>query len=153
MKGLLLGLLLLAGVLPALGQKDGSLTEEKRREFEAQKVAYFTQEMALTPEEAAVFWPLYNEMQRRLGELGDRLWELSRTEVERLSEAEVTGLIDSLQATERRMQEVRVEYYARLVKAVSARKVWLMMEAERKFRHRLWRKFAEKCEEEVERRK
>ena len=32
----------------------GKLSEEKRKEFEAQKVAYFTQTLDLTPEEAAV---------------------------------------------------------------------------------------------------
>lgn len=47
--------------------QESKLTEKKRHEFEAQKVAFFTQALDLTPEEAAVFWPLYNEMVKRSG--------------------------------------------------------------------------------------
>mgnify|MGYP000171632369 CR=1 FL=1 len=45
------------------------LTDEKRKEFDAQKVAFFTQELDLSPAEAAVFWPLYNEMQKKNREI------------------------------------------------------------------------------------
>ena len=42
----------------SLFAQSGKLSEDKRKEFEAQKVAFFTQEMDLTPEEATKFWPL-----------------------------------------------------------------------------------------------
>ena len=47
----------------------GKLTDEKRKEFDAQKVAFFTQELDLSPVEAESFWPLYNEMQKKSREI------------------------------------------------------------------------------------
>ena len=52
------------------------LSEEKRKEFEAQKIAFFTQEMELTPEEAAKFWPLYNEIQLKIRVEKGKFWKV-----------------------------------------------------------------------------
>lgn len=127
--------------MPVWGQ-EGKLTKEKRKEFEAQKVAFFTQEMNLSPEEAAVFWPLYNEMQEKITEQ----WNMVNEQSRKMKEGEVTEEMAlkqllRIQAAEVRVQEIKQEYYSRLIKAISARKVWLMMQAERKFNHCLWKKF------------
>ena len=63
MKGLLVVYILIFIGFEVFGQ--GKLTDEKRKEFDAQRVAFFTQELDLSPAEAAVFWPLYNEMQKK----------------------------------------------------------------------------------------
>ena len=124
--------------------QEKKLTEEKKREFEAQKIAFFTQEMNLSPEEATVFWPLYNEMQDKLDQEGDRVRKWSReTHGKTLTEEEAAKQIAEILAAEKAMQEIKQEYYTKLIKAISAKKVWLMMEAERKFRHRLWKKVVE----------
>ena len=46
--------------------------QERRAEREAvqaQKIAFITQETGLTPAEAEKFWPLYNEMNHKVGEV------------------------------------------------------------------------------------
>ena len=63
MKNIILIVLLLWSGVGVWAQD--KLTDEKRKEFDAQKVAFFTQELDLSPAEAAVFWPLYNEMQKK----------------------------------------------------------------------------------------
>jgi len=42
------------------GQK-GNHTAPNQEKIEAQRVAFITQELDLTPDEAKVFWPVYNE--------------------------------------------------------------------------------------------
>lgn len=37
-----------------------------REELQSQKIAFFTQELDLTPEEAQKFWPVYNEAGKKL---------------------------------------------------------------------------------------
>ena len=49
----------------SLFAQSGKLSEDKRKEFEAQKVAFFTQEMDLTPEEATKFWPYITRCSRK----------------------------------------------------------------------------------------
>lgn len=65
------------GVGFSLFAQSGKLSEDKRKEFEAQKVAFFTQEMELTPEEATKFWPLYNEMQQKMRVENDKIRNLA----------------------------------------------------------------------------
>ena len=52
-------------LLPAIGmfaQTDDApaLSEDRLREVKAQRIAFLTNRLKLTPEEAQVFWPLYN---------------------------------------------------------------------------------------------
>ena len=55
----------------SLGQanaQDEKLEGSKREKLQALKVGYLTEKLALTPEEAQAFWPLYNEMEARVKE-------------------------------------------------------------------------------------
>ena len=35
--------------------------ENRKEQIESQKIAFFTAELELTPEEAQLFWPVYNQ--------------------------------------------------------------------------------------------
>ena len=108
MKNIILIVLLLWSGVGVWAQD--KLTDEKRKEFDAQKVAFFTQELDLSPAEAAVFWPLYNEMQKK----------------NRVIEA--------------RLHEVKKEYYQKMIQVVPASKIWKLSDAERKFHRQLFDK-------------
>ena len=55
-------LLSLLIAFPLLGQQNKKQEEKSFREkVEATKVAYFTEKLNLTPQEAQVFWPVYNK--------------------------------------------------------------------------------------------
>jgi hypothetical protein len=60
MKTQLLSLLLLF-CLPAMAQKD-----KIRERIKAQRIAFITQRLALTPDEAQKFWPVYNQFSDEL---------------------------------------------------------------------------------------
>lgn len=121
----------------------GKLSDEKRKEFEAQKIAFFTQEMELTPEEAAMFWPLYNEMQQKLRVENDKIRNLTCKKdkdtpvaTEEQAKKNLKTVLDAEQA----LCDIKKEYTDKLLKVLSAKKVWMMIEAEQKFRHQLWKK-------------
>lgn len=62
--------------------------EERRAEREAiraQKVAFITQEVGLTAEDAEKFWPLYNELEQKVREIGHERGR-SKAEMYRLLE-------------------------------------------------------------------
>ena len=53
------------------GPDGNPMNQEKRKfpakeELQSQKIAFFTQELDLTPEEAQKFWPVYNEGNKKL---------------------------------------------------------------------------------------
>ncbi len=94
----------------------GKLSEEKRKEFEAQKVAYFTQTLDLTPEEAAVFWPLYNEMMKKFREQDVKLRELQceTHKTKKLTEEQEKQRVMDLLQHEQKMLDIKKEYYQKL---------------------------------------
>ena len=49
--------------------QDHKHREERKEQVKAAKIAFFTEEMGLSVEEAQVFWPLYNTMWDELQEI------------------------------------------------------------------------------------
>lgn len=134
----LLGLILNIAVYA----QDGKLSEEKRREFEAQKVAFFTQQLELTPTEAAVFWPLYNEMQKKIREIEFSMKKDVREvrEAKGLTEKDFQGAVKKMLKEDKMVQNTKEEYYLKLMTVVPASKIWKLNEAERKFHRQLFDK-------------
>ena len=131
----------------SLFAQSGKLSEDKRKEFEAQKVAFFTQEMDLTPEEATKFWPLYNEMQQKIRVENDKIRDLTcrkdKKEVPEVTEQQALKNLEIMLSAEQAVRDIKKEYIEKLTKALSAKKVWMMIEAEQKFHHQLWKKRSE----------
>lgn len=124
----------------ALGQ--GKLTEEKRKEFEAQKVAFFTQELDLSPEEAAVFWPLYNEMQKKKKKIEGQIRKggYETNAAVGLTEKNYAEVIGKELELEGDLLEVKKEYYQKMLSVLPASKVWKLGGAEHKFHKQLFDK-------------
>ncbi|MDE5610847.1 MAG: hypothetical protein K2I90_02370 [Odoribacter sp.] len=140
MKVLFVVCVLAFGVGEAFGQ--GKLTEEKKREFEAQKVAFFTQELDLSPEEATIFWPLYNEMQKKKKEIEGRIHK-GINEMNKLSggaEKQYAEAVGKLLQDEEALQKVKKEYYLKMLSKLPPSKIWKLGGAERKFHRRLFDK-------------
>ncbi len=62
----------------------------EREAIQAQKVAFITQEVGFTAEEAERFWPLYNEMEREVGEVRHKR-SRAKVEIYRLLEPAGAG--------------------------------------------------------------
>lgn len=132
----LLGILLNISVFA----QEGKLSEEKRKEFEAQKVAFFTQQLDLTPPEAAVFWPLYNEMQKKIRELEGEMRKRSHVirETKNLKEEDYKEAVAKMLADGQKAANLKKEYYVRIMQVIPASKVWKLDDAERKFHRQLF---------------
>ena len=70
--------------------------EQRKKEFEriqAEKIAFITQELDLTPEEAQVFWPVYNQCWKEILAANkkkmDAFGEFRGKKAEGLSDAEL----------------------------------------------------------------
>ena len=72
--------------------------EGRSKEIEAYKSTYLKEKLELTPEEARIFWPIYNAMQSEQSELRQERRKnmisfRKSTEIENLSDTEVESLI------------------------------------------------------------
>ena len=52
--------------------QDGSFIRKKKEQIKSLKVAFITNELALTPDEASKFWPIYNSFEEKQQEIKNR---------------------------------------------------------------------------------
>jgi hypothetical protein len=118
------------------------LEPSKRERLEALKVAYLTQELSLTPEEAQQFWPLYNEMANKMRDIrkeqrGNRMD--TRQNFDSMSDAELSAAIDKELAYEQQELDLKKEYNAKFKKILPIKKVAKLHASEKGFRKELLR--------------
>ena len=84
-----------------------------REAFFAKKNAFITAEMGLTPEEAASFIPLCNELQEKMFEAGRECRKLSKDlkHNENATDADYLKVIDECVSVNMRQAQLEKEYY------------------------------------------
>ena len=110
---------------------------ERFQQIKAHKVAYITEKMNLTVEEAEKFWPIYNEYEESLNNNRKQV----RLSIRNSTDQEAK---DMLYATlEKNEQEIALkrDFYEKASKVVSFRKLYLMEKAEREFRLKLLERY------------
>lgn len=116
-------------------------------QIESMKIAFFTSEMELTPDEAAGFWPIYNQYSKEQRELGRSTHELYLKMEEavrkgNLSDVEMKKLIGSYEDARIRETELVRLYTDEFYKVLSPEKTARLFMAEEHFRFKMintWR--------------
>ena len=113
-----------------------------------EKIAFFTSEIDLTPEEAQQFWPVYNqflkETQNAHTKSAKALQALKNRSGEKLTEAELQKRIDEYVASIAAQDEVFVKYAVEFKKVLPMEKVAKLYVAKEKFRIKMIRRFRDK---------
>ena len=135
----LISTLLILSSMFAVAQP-GPLTKEGRERIESQRIAFITQRLSLTPDEATRFWPLYNEYRDGLKDLRD---DIERPDLQNISDEEANKIIDQHLQMETKRVELKRNLLTRLRTAIPPRKILLLHAAERDFNRELLRKAQE----------
>ena len=123
---------LLLTMAPA-AQAQGGRRAQRLGQLENAKIAFITNRVALTQDQAQRFWPLYNEFSDRRRELNRSGRLLRRDITEGMTDQQ---LRDSFaQAFNTRQQELNLEkeYFDKFQKVISLRQVAQLFQAERDF--------------------
>ena len=106
-----------------------------RETFQAKRSAYITAEVGLTPDEAASFIPLCNELQEKMFELGRECRKLSKElkQNPEASDAEYTKTIDVCVDVNLKQAQLEKEYYNKFKEILSPKKLYKYRRAELKF--------------------
>ena len=106
-----------------------------REAFEARRNAFITAEVGLTPEEAAQFIPLCNELRQKKFEVGRECRKLSKEirHKENPTDADYNKVIDECLDVEIKEAQLEKEYFERFKKILSPEKVYKYRNAEYKF--------------------
>lgn len=111
-----------------------------RKKVQAAKIAFYTQKINLTPEEAKVFWPLYDQYQDAIqGQITDRLQDKDElnNRLVNLTNAQINQLIDNRLAQAEIAYTARKNFITKLRAELSPLKVALFFRAEEQFRREL----------------
>lgn len=141
MKQLIIALFMLMPVFAlAQGPRGG---DEK---IEAAKVAFFTQKLDLSAEEAKIFWPIYNAYQKEQSTLRasrrEQMISFRKvTEIDDLSDTEIQSLI--LNDFDFRQKDLNIEkkYYAKFKSSLPIKVVGKFYRAQEAFKKELLSRF------------
>lgn len=123
------------------------LSPEKVKELRAQKAAYLTSKISLTPEEAQQFWPVYNkfdeETEALRRELGDHDRELRR-KGEAMTEADAQAHLDKEMANRQKEVNLLRKFQADGKRIIGAKRMVELGRAERDFHREVIKRFQER---------
>lgn len=114
----------------------------RNQEIEAYKVAWLTQKLELSPEEAKIFWPIYNDWQREQMALRkERAQNLisfrKTTEIDDLSDSQVQTLITNEFNFKQRDLNIEKKYYNLLKSSLPIKVVGKYYRAQETFKKEL----------------
>lgn len=122
---------------------------QKREQIKALKIAYITDELNLTPEEASKFWPLFNvyeEKQKnfRKERIRSFMDQSDTGAFDKMSEKEATAVLSDIENFEEEAFQNRKKFVASLKPILSATKILKLKKAEEGFKKKLLKQFRDK---------
>jgi len=113
--------------------------ELKKEQIEAQRIAFITAELELTPDEAQAFWPVYNEYDKKRKEVQKKYRSHGdeRMRMEEMTDKEAMELADNQLVEAQKLLDLRKEYHARFKTILPAKKILKLYGTEREFQRHL----------------
>ena len=114
----------------------------QREKIETFRIAYYTERLNLTPEEAQKFWPVYNAYKKNMDQKirKERPHHAEMPDYAALSDNDAAVLVD---AEIRQVQEISTltqKFYTDLKQILAPQKILLFIEADRSFKRVLLKK-------------
>lgn len=108
--------------------------------LDAYKIAFFTKRLNLTPREAEVFWPVYNEFQAKKNQIQQERVQLNRKFVQEaatMSDEQLTAAGDKLIELGVLEAELSVAFHQKLKGILPPIKILRLYQAENQYRQQL----------------
>ena len=140
MKKLTSILIIALGFLHLSLAQNPELETSKREKLEALKVAFITEKLALTPDEAKTFWPVYNELENKMRAIRKERRQNRRQTKENhdsMSDKELAAAIEAELNFEQKELDLKKEYNKKFNQILPIKKVVLLIEAQESFKRKL----------------
>ena len=112
--------------------------EDWKEKLQAEKIAFLTMEIGLTPQEAQVFWPVYNEIneekEQSMYEAIKYYWEMSKAIEAGKPEKEINTLLDKYLEAQEKQRKIDNDAADKYKKVLPTAKVAKLYIGEEKFR-------------------
>ncbi|NVO20351.1 MAG: hypothetical protein HXX13_11655 [Bacteroidetes bacterium] len=121
-------------------QPEGGNRQKRMERIDAQRVAFITDRLQLTPSEAQVFWPVFNEYDAKRKALTKNFHKAPPGEEKRfedMSDKEASEAADNQLVEAQKLLDLRKEYHAKFKSVLPAQKVLGLYESEKDFQRHL----------------
>ncbi|MBK9224627.1 MAG: sensor of ECF-type sigma factor [Flavobacterium sp.] len=123
--------------------------KEKKEQIRALKIAFITDELKLTTDEATKFWPLYNNFEEKQRELKQQkirsyMKRFESGEVEKMSDKEATNFLNQMENTEDEMYQLRKKFVSNLKDILPPIKIIKLKKVEEDFNRKLLQQYRDK---------
>ena len=134
--------------LNAIAQ-DGPFIRKKKEQIKALKVAFITDELSLTPDEATKFWPLFNAFEDKQQEIKKQklkgyLDRMDDDSFDKLSEKEAATMLAQMESTEDELYQLKKKFVTSLKGVISPVKILKLKKAEENFNRKLLQQYRDR---------
>ena len=128
--------------------QDGPI-RKKKEQIKTLKVAFITNELDLTPDEAAKFWPLFNAFEDKQQEIRQQklkgyLNRMDDDSFDKLSDKEASTLLNQMESSEDELYQAKKKFVASLKGVISPLKILKLKKAEENFNRKLLQQYRDK---------
>ncbi|GGI27350.1 hypothetical protein GCM10008119_27220 [Pedobacter mendelii] len=121
----------------------------KGEEIESLKIAFFTKKLDLSPDEAKVFWPIYNDMQAEQNAIRKERFQKmisfrKTTEIDNLTDSQIQSLITSEFDFRQRDLNIEKKYYNKFKAVLPIKIIGKYYRAQEAFKRELLNRFRDK---------
>ena len=131
-------------------------TLDKRARLNVHRIAFFTEKLQLSTEEAQQFWPVYNEYQKLKSQIIEERKKTSLHFIQNfrtLADKEIEELTDKYIQSFDLETELLVEYYEKFKQVLPIRKVMRIYQAENQYKNFLLRQIRDQKQNLPQRRR
>lgn len=142
-------LLLIIVFLLAIDSFSQPQMREMKEQIKALKVGFITNELALTPDEATKFWPIYNDFDDKQFELRHQKMnsfkgQIDSDELDKMSEKEASALLVRMESTEDELHQNKKNFINSLKGVLPPTKIIKLKRAEDNFNKKLLQQYRNK---------
>ena len=144
----ILSILIVFISLNAVAQ-DGPFLRKKKEQIKSLKVAFITNELDLTPDEATKFWPIFNAYEDKQQEIKRQKLKgyLDRNDdnsFDKLSDKEAAAILAQMENSEDELYQARKKFVANLKGVISPVKILKLKKAEENFNRKLLQQYRDR---------
>jgi len=121
--------------------------EQIKERLKAQRIAFFTEKLDLSQEEAQVFWPVYNDYSNRKDRISSEMRNMRIFLIrnsENMSDEEMGESLEKYVSLVKEENDLFIQYHSKFLDILSKRKVMRLYLAEDQFKQYLLRQLRER---------
>jgi len=147
MKNLILAATFLIASTAVVAQpqgRQGAKAQKVKERVETAHIAFLTKQLELTPEEAQVFWPIYNQYQAEMkavrAKYRQKSGALELESIDNMTDKEAIKAMQDHKALMDETHAIKAKYHTKFLEVLSPKKVLKLYAAEREFKQRVLRR-------------